>query len=201
MGQKSHRKSSIQFFTPPQQHYQMTGSSNSAPNYNKSSSYPSFASCVAGIGGASTNSPNGNAANVTPKSSSQQFIPSNSSSMFHRHSFSNISQQQQSQPPHQSPLITFSQILQESKKIEVPQPPPAVVTTSTTECQFDGPGKSNRYQQNEKFAHFPANESTAIQQHQPQQTNKDKEKEKQSIGDINSRLEFLCLQMTEQAIN
>jgi hypothetical protein len=97
---KTHRKSSIQYFTPPQQHYQLTPPSNLAANYNKSSSYPSFASCVAsGIAGnSSVNAAIVNAANVTSKSNSQQFMQTNNggnnSNLFHhRHSFSNISHQ------------------------------------------------------------------------------------------------------------
>ncbi|XP_040175062.1 protein Smaug [Anopheles arabiensis] len=240
---KSHRKSSVPYFVPPGHlsagshlqsaapssqvmaghpyfHHGGTGgaSSNaggSTANYNKSSSYPSFASTLHGGGSGGTGGTgssmkpilsNNPSMQQTTQHLQQQQQPhphkqstqpptlqppamQHPSFMFHRHSLSNITHHHHNANP---PLV----------------PPPAIFLNSlggslvagenrTTGAKVvDGGGPVKGGAGMKQLAAAAAGEQAG-----DSGSNSSSSNHNNSIIDINSRLEFLCRQMTEQAIN
>ncbi|XP_058838619.1 protein Smaug [Topomyia yanbarensis] len=201
-----------------------TGHNN---NYNKSSSYPNFASNLSSSGGGSGGATIGTGSNIKhhsqqgqsqiqgqqhqPQPSQQQQQPKqqlqqqqvqlsqqthvpHGNFMYHRHSLNNISahqhqqqflqQLQQSQQPQQSPLLPSIYLT------TMGGGPPVAAAGGKVKSNPSTESGSTKGTAQQKQSSGP---STTDLLGSKSQNN--------SIGDINSRLEFLCLQMTEQAIN
>lgn len=158
-------------------------------NYNKSSSYPNFAN-TSNTGGVLTNNVLNNALNFT--STPPPLLPPNTNksqelqardiqavvNAFHetyRHSLSNLISMQQ-------PLIMQQ----------------AIQAVAEAASQHD-PTQTNENLVSSSNVAAASNNQTSSGVGGGQAPSHDKNTS--SIGDINSRLEFLCLQMTEQAIN
>lgn len=222
-----HRKSSLQYFSSPMQsgsqqpnpasgnssstHLQAipphgyygsatgggTGHNNS---YNKSSSYPNFASNLSG-GGESVKhhrpppqhvalGHGGQPQQQVPPPPPQQQPPhvpphAGANFMYHRHSLNNISAHQ-----HQQQFL--QQLQQQSQQQQQAQLLPSIYLTSSMGGVPSGGGGGKKEVPVPKEQH---------QHHQKSDDSGKSQNNNNSIGDINSRLEFLCLQMTEQAIN
>ncbi|XP_049542428.1 protein Smaug [Anopheles darlingi] len=244
---KPHRKSSIPYFVPPgqaqvasatmaQQYFHHTAGNNvgnGAANYNKSSSYPSFASSSGTMHGMKPMGP----VPSNPSSMQQQpqahqphqqnhamqtssigvHIPHQSSSlqppaaamqhpnfMFHRHSLSNIT-------PHSASSLAPPMFLSNLNSLSAEncsgggKSEGGKMNSSSTmagrTASFDGQGgmMAGKLNNDRCVKDFPVqggdggvgggSENSSSLAHN------------NSIGDINTRLEFLCRQMTEQAIN
>ncbi|XP_039448567.1 protein Smaug [Culex pipiens pallens] len=214
-----HRKSSLQYFSSPMQqqpgqpnpsgggsssshtHLQAipphgyyggagTGHNNS---YNKSSSYPNFASNLSESAkhhrGHPAQVPHPHQVPVPPVPPQQQqqqppHVPPHGNFMYHRHSLNNISAHQHQQQ--------FLQQLQSQQQQQSQQLLPSIYLTTMgggggAVAKKELPLKDSQQQQQQK------SDDSGKSQNNNNNNN--------SIGDINSRLEFLCLQMTEQAIN
>lgn len=213
-----HRKSSLQYFSSPMQqpgpgqpnpsggssssshtHLQAipphgyyggggtgTGHNNS---YNKSSSYPNFASNLSesakhhrGGGGHPAHPgqvPHPQVSVAPPQQQPPHVPPHGGNFMYHRHSLNNISAHQHQQ-----------QFLQQLQSQQQQQLLPSIYLTT----MGGGAGQG---------AAAVKKEVPLAAQKEPKSddSGKSQNNNNNSIGDINSRLEFLCLQMTEQAIN
>lgn len=191
-----------------------TGHNN---NYNKSSSYPNFASNLSSGGGSGSNikhhvqhlqqsqgqhqiqqhqsqqqqQQQQQQSQTQPQSQQTHHAQSqhvqHGNFMYHRHSLNNISGHQHQQQ--------FLQQLQNQQ----PQPPllPSIFLTAMSGGGASLPSKGKS--QPTDTAGSIATDAT-VQKSSPVDLLGSKS-QNNSIGDINSRLEFLCLQMTEQAIN
>uniref|UniRef100_A0A1Q3EVP2 Protein Smaug n=1 Tax=Culex tarsalis TaxID=7177 RepID=A0A1Q3EVP2_CULTA len=210
-----HRKSSLQYFSSPMQPGVPNPSSGSASSsshthlqaipphgyygggagtghnnsYNKSSSYPNFASNLSDSakhhhrGGHPGQLPHPQqqvpVAPVPPPPQQQPpHVPPHGNFMYHRHSLNNISAHQHQQ-----------QFLQQLQSQQQQQLLPSIYLTT----MGGGGGQAAKKE-------VPLAESQQ-QQQKLDDSGKSQNNNNNSIGDINSRLEFLCLQMTEQAIN
>lgn len=176
---------------PPHGYYGGTGHNNS---YNKSSSYPNFASNLSESAkhhrGHPAHGPSQVAlpqqvpvAPVPPQHQQPAHVPPHGNFMYHRHSLNNISAHQHQQQ--------FLQQLQSQQQQQSQQLLPSIYLST-----MGGGGQA------------VAKKEVPLKDSQQQQKSDDSGKSQSnnnnnnnSIGDINSRLEFLCLQMTEQAIN
>lgn len=245
-GQKTpHRKSSLQYFTPPmqqaqtaQQQQQSTSSSHSHlqaiphqyyghghnsnagtghnNNYNKSSSYPNFASNLSGSGAASGTASSSikphpqhlQQGQVPVQSQQQQQQPPQAhlpqqahvphgNFMYHRHSLNNISAHQHQQQ--------FLQQLQSQQQQQQQQLHPSIFLNPMGGSHIPSRGDSNgsvKGKSQQPEAGPPKDPEAQQKTGGPGTTDLlGSKSQNNSIGDINSRLEFLCLQMTEQAIN
>lgn len=212
-----HRKSSLQYFSSPMQQQpgqpnQSGGGSSSSHthlqaipphgyyggsgtghnnSYNKSSSYPNFASNLS----ESAKHHRGHPAqvphphqvpvpSVPPQQPQPPHVPPHGNFMYHRHSLNNISAHQ-----HQQQFLQQLQSQQQQQQSQ--QLLPSIYLTT-----MGGGGGAVAKKE------LPLKDSQ--QQQQPKSDDSGKSQNNNnnnSIGDINSRLEFLCLQMTEQAIN
>lgn len=212
-----HRKSSLQYFSSPMQppsglgqpnpsggssssshtHLQAipphgyygagTGHNNS---YNKSSSYPNFASNLSdsskhhrGHPGPVPHTQQQVPVPPVPPPQQQQppHVPSHGNFMYHRHSLNNISAHQHQQQ--------FLQQLQSQQQQQQQQQLLPSIYLST----MGGQAVAKK--------EVPLAAQKDSQQQKSDDSGKSQNNNNNSIGDINSRLEFLCLQMTEQAIN
>lgn len=220
-----HRKSSLQYFSSPMQSNQQNptpGSGNSSAthlqaipphgyygasaggtghnnSYNKSSSYPNFASNLSGGGDSVTKHHRPPPQHVAlgghqsqqqqqqvpppPQQQPPHVPPHGTNFMYHRHSLNNISAHQHQQQ--------FLQQLQQSQQQQQSQLLPSIYLT--TMGGVPGGGKKEVPVSKEQHHHQQKSDDSGKSQNNNNNNN--------SIGDINSRLEFLCLQMTEQAIN
>lgn len=236
---KPHRKSSVPYFVPPGHgnslcqpqsqtlmqamahqyfhHGNSNGNGGSTASYNKSSSYPSFASTL--HNGGSGMKPNNNSNNPSiqqQQQQSHQSHPQQSHStqvpppslqqppppptaamqhpnfMFHRHSLSSIT--------HHNPAVSSSGPL---------VPPPNIFLTNLGPLPTDncGPAGMNTEKGSGGGGDCGAKEillrsgQSNSTSNNNSSTNSSSNNNNSSIVDINSRLEFLCRQMTEQAIN
>lgn len=217
-----HRKSSLQYFSSPMQSNQQNptpGAGNSSAthlqaipphgyygasaggtghnnSYNKSSSYPNFASNLSGGGDSATKHHRPPPQHVTlgghqsqqqqvpppPQQQPPHVPPHGTNFMYHRHSLNNISAHQHQQQ--------FLQQLQQSQQQQQSQLLPSIYLT--TMGGVPGGGKKEVPVPKEQHHHQQKSDDSGKSQNNNNNN---------SIGDINSRLEFLCLQMTEQAIN
>lgn len=195
-----------------------TGHNN---NYNKSSSYPNFASNLSsggGGGGSGSNikhhvqhlqqqsqgqhplqqqpQPQPQQTHHTQQQQQQQPHVPHGNFMYHRHSLNNISAHQHQQQ--------FLQQLQQQQQQQ--QQPPLLPSIFLTAMSGGGGGplsaSKGKSQPTDGGAGSIAATSDPVSV--PKSSPVDllgSKSQNNSIGDINSRLEFLCLQMTEQAIN
>uniref|UniRef100_A0A182FFS6 Protein Smaug n=2 Tax=Anopheles albimanus TaxID=7167 RepID=A0A182FFS6_ANOAL len=199
---------------------------NGATNYNKSSSYPSFASTsgtlhgMKGPVGPVPNNPSSmqqqphQSNHGMPTSSVGSHVPHQSSSlqppsaamqhpnfMFHRHSLSNIT-------PHSvsslAPPIFLSNLNSLSAencsgrgKSDGGKISPSSAMAGRT-ASFDGQAgmMAGKLNNDRCVKDFPAQQGDGAVG-----SGSNNNAHNNSIGDINTRLEFLCRQMTEQAIN
>ncbi|XP_050091311.1 protein Smaug [Anopheles aquasalis] len=240
---KPHRKSSIPYFVPPGQaqvasaamaqqyfhHSAGNNGGNGAANYNKSSSYPSFASSSGTLHGMKAMGPVPN----NPSSMQQQqphqphqqnhamqtssvgsHVPHQSSSlqppsaamqhpnfMFHRHSLSNIT-------PHSASSLAPPIFLSNLNSLSAEncsgggKSDGGKMNSSSTmagrTASFDGQAgmMAGKLNNDRCVKDFPAQGGD-----DGGSGNGSSLAHNNSIGDINTRLEFLCRQMTEQAIN
>lgn len=140
-------------------------------NYNKSSSYPNF------------NSSSSSSSNSSSKSKTLQ-QHSNNSSTYHRHSLNNL-------------ITTGSGGGGQSGLPTTTSHSTSQIGNSNCTTNNNNNSIGNKENRNNKDVHH----GTQNYENVTETNNRQNRSQKTSIGDINSRLEFLCLQMTEQAIN
>lgn len=254
-GQKTpHRKSSLQYFTPPMQQSQTSQQQSQQPqqqsqqqqnsssshthlqalphqyyghgghnpnagtghnnNYNKSSSYPNFASNLSSGGGSGSNNtikhhmqhlqqtqgqhsipqqqqPQPQQPHHAAQQQQQSHVPPLGNFMYHRHSLNNIHQHQQQ----------YLQQLQSQHQHQQQQHQSLLPSIFLTAIGGGGcpPPNKGKPQTSESACTKPKDRTIS-----PKSSPVDllgSKSQNNSIGDINTRLEFLCLQMTEQAID
>ncbi|XP_062708262.1 protein Smaug-like isoform X1 [Aedes albopictus] len=252
-----HRKSSLQYFTPPmqqsqssqqqsqqpQQQSQQQNSSSSHthlqaiphqyyshgghnPNagtghnnsYNKSSSYPNFASNLSSGSSSGSNNTTIKTHHVQHLQQSQSQHPLSQQSqqqqqphhaqqsqqshvaphgnfMYHRHSLNNISAHQ-----HQQQFLQQLQNQHQQQQQQQQQQLSVLPSIFLTAIGGGPPPNKGKSQPSETTCLNPKSTTVAPPKSSPVDLLGSKS-QNNSIGDINSRLEFLCLQMTEQAIN
>lgn len=258
-GQKTpHRKSSLQYFTPPMQQSQTSQQQSQQPqqqsqqqqnsssshthlqalphqyyghgghnpnagtghnnNYNKSSSYPNFASNLSSGGSSGSNntikhhiqhlqqSQGQHSLPQQPQPQPQQshhaqqqqqtHVPPHGNFMYHRHSLNNISAHQHQQQFLQQLQNQHQQQQQQQQHHQSLLPSIFLTTIGGGGCSPPNKGKP---QSSESACPKPKDRTIS-----PKSSPVDllgSKSQNNSIGDINTRLEFLCLQMTEHAID
>uniref|UniRef100_A0A336LB92 Protein Smaug n=1 Tax=Culicoides sonorensis TaxID=179676 RepID=A0A336LB92_CULSO len=165
---------------------------NNNNNYNKSSSYPNFVS----------NPSSGNVMTNNVLNTALNYSGNNSTSSQQNPCQSSKNQQQQELQARdlQAVVNAFHESYRHSLTNLISLQQPLIMQQA---IQAVAEATQSQQQQQQQQKHEPANENFVSSSNSSQGSNLSHEKNNtnNSIGDINSRLEFLCLQMTEQAIN
>lgn len=164
-------------------HHSGGGGHNNNNNYNKSSSYPNFNTNTSGNGGVLSNNVLNSALNYnTGGHNGPQMTPPS------------VAKNQEIQARDlQAVVNAFNESYRHSLNNLISMQQPLIMQQAIQAVAEATKNDPKQQQTNENLVtstgnnQNPANASTSH--------------DKNTIGDINSRLEFLCLQMTEQAIN
>lgn len=151
---------------------------NNCNNYNKSSSYPNFNSSLSNN---NNNNSKNNKNSISSALSSTSIHQTNASNNYHRHSLNNL-------------ISTSSTIVSSNNNNKINNQNNNLISNSNSNNNSSNKNlNSNKENRNHKDGIYNNNNNS--------DSNSKHLLQKSSIGDINSRLESLCLQMTEQAIN